>query len=145
MSRRITVLVVGFVLMLSACGGSGSPSASFDGEECTYAGPESVQADEIEVTFENSSEELAALAFLSLDDESARDEETASIGGGPVSVGGANPEGATSLAGVLEADPGQEATQTAPLPAGTYLLDCVTFSPAGPDEVWRVAVLEVEA
>ena len=52
--RRLTALVVGFVLVLSACGGSGDPSASFDGEECTYSGPESVGSGEVDVTFENN-------------------------------------------------------------------------------------------
>lgn len=130
------------LLLLAACGGNGNPQATFDGEECEYSGPESIDGADLEVTFVNDSGDDAALAFLDLMDESARAEEVALIGT-RFAVGGAPPAGATELAGVLRADPGQRETQTAPLSSGTYLLDCVTFSAGAPDEVWRVAVLEV--
>ena len=142
-SIQLMLLATGLLLMVAACGGAGSPSATFNGDECTYTGPDSVGTTDIEVSFENKSDENAALAFLALIDESARADEVALIGTRN-SVGGADPEGATELAGILQAEPGETVTQTAPLTPGTYLLDCVTFSAGGPDEVWRVAVLEVE-
>lgn len=141
---QITAFVLGLVLVLAGCGSGGSPSATFDGEDCGYSGPAAVDAGDVEIVFVNNSDVGAGLAFLTLIDESAREEEVALIGT-RIPVQGQNPEGAVRLAGVLEANAGEEATQTVPMSTGTYLLDCVTFSTAGPDEVWRVAVLEVQA
>lgn len=116
--------------------------ASLDGEHCRYAGPD-VASGDTEVTFENHTERAAGLAFLALVDEAAGQGEIDRVGT-RFSAGGAPPPEEVRLVGVLEADPGDSATQVAPLTPGTYLIDCVTFSAAGPDEVWRVAVLEVE-
>ena len=141
---QLTAFLMGLLMVIAACGGTDAPSATFDGESCSYTGPGSVSAGDIEVMFVNNSNAAAGLAFLSLIDEAARAEEVDLIGT-RVKVDGQNPEGAVRLAGVLEANPGEEATQAVPISSGTYLLDCVTFSAGGPDEVWRVAVLEVQA
>lgn len=143
-SLRLMLTGLGCALILIGCGGTGSSSAAFDGDQCEYSGPESVRGGDLDVKFENNSDSPAALAFLNLVDESARAEESAQIGT-RVSVDGAPPGGAIELMGLLQAEPGTEESQTAPLPAGTYFLDCVTFSADGaPDEVWRVAAIEVE-
>ena len=141
-TARWLLLIAAAALTAAACGGDENPSAAFDGETCDYSGPDSVGSDGIEVSFENNSSSGAGLAFLSLVDESARSEEVALIGT-RASVAGAPPGEALELVGVLEADAGATTTQDAPLPAGTYFIDCVTFSAGGPDEVWRAAVLEV--
>ena len=145
-ARRLAAVSAGLLLGVIGCGGSDdNPSASFDGEDCSYSGPESISAgDEIEASFENTSDATAALAFLALRDESARDEMVAMIGAEPISAGGNPPEEPLELTGYLQAEPGEKATQTAPLDAGTYVIDCVTFVGDAPDKVWRVAVLDVE-
>lgn len=116
--------------------------AVFDGEHCRYSGPDVARGD-TEVSFENRTESAAGLAFLALVDEAAGQAEIDLVGT-RFSVQGAPPPEAVQLVGVLDAGPGDSATQIAPLTPGTYLIDCVTFTNAGPDEVWRVAVLEVE-
>ncbi len=116
--------------------------ARLDGEHCRYSGPD-VASGDTEVTFENQTERAAGLAFLALVDATAGREEIDLVGT-RFSVGGAPPPKQVRLVGVLQADPGDSATQIAPLTPGTYLIDCVTFTNAEPDEVWRVAVLEVE-
>lgn len=121
---------------------SGSIEVTLDDELCTYSGPDGAGGD-TEVTFENQTDGAAGLAFLALTDASLRDELAASIGT-RFSVAGAPPPESLQLVGVLEADPGESATQVAPLTPGTYFVDCVTFTAAGPDQVWRVAVLDVE-
>jgi hypothetical protein len=142
MRTVVGIAVIGMSLLLVGCGGANRPSATFDGEQCQYSGPESVGSGDIEVTFENNSGEAASLAFLALRDESARAEAAATMGT-RTSVGGAPPPDYMELVGQLPADPNATATQTAPLTSGTYFLDCVTFGLDGPNEVWRVAILEV--
>lgn len=115
---------------------------TLDGERCTYSGPDAARGD-TEVTFENQTLGAAGLAFLALLDVSLRNEEAALIGT-RFSVAGEPPPESLQLVGVLEANPGDSATQVAPLAPGTYFIDCVTFTAGGPDQVWRVAVLDVE-
>lgn len=121
---------------------SRSIEVTLDGERCTYSGPDAARGD-TEVTFENQTQGAAGLAFLALLDVSLRNEEAALIGT-RFSVAGEPPPESLQLVGVLEADPGDSATQVAPLTPGTYFIDCVTFTAGGPDQVWRVAVLDVE-
>lgn len=116
--------------------------ATLDGEHCSFSGP-GVASGDTKVTFENQTGRAAGLAFMALVDQAAGQAEIARVGT-HFSVGGAPPPEEVQLVGVLQADPGNSATQIAPLTPGTYLIDCVTFTTAGPDEVWRVAVLEVE-
>jgi len=142
-NRRSTVAPAGLALaLLAGCAGSGSPTVSFDGEECTYSGPESVEQTDIEFTYTNTSSVNSSLAFLNLTDESGRSEASSMIGT-RTSVTGEPPPAYLEMVGILQAAPGDEVTQTAPLVAGTYFLDCVTFSGELPDEVWRAAELEV--
>lgn len=142
--RKRLIPLVGVLLILAGCSSTANLSATFDGETCTYSGPDAVRSDEIDATFVNRSDEPAALSFISLQDESARADELALIGT-RITVEGALPGPQVRLAGVLEANPGQEATRDAPLSPGTYFLDCVTFDGPAPDEVWRIAVVEVDA
>lgn len=121
---------------------SRSIEVTLDGERCTYSGPDAARGD-TEVTFENQTQGAAGLALLALLDVSLRNEEAALIGT-RFSVAGEPPPESLQLVGVLEADPGDSATQVAPLTPGTYFIDCVTFTAGGPDQVWRVAVLDVE-
>lgn len=121
---------------------SRSIEVTLDGERCTYSGPDAARGD-TEVTFENQTQGAAGIAFLALLDVSLRNEEAALIGT-RFSVAGEPPPESLQLVGVLEADPGDSATQVAPLTPGTYFIDCVTFTAGGPDQVWRVAVLDVE-
>lgn len=121
---------------------SRSIEVTLDGERCTYSGPDAARGD-TEVTFENQTLGAAGLAFLALLDVSLRNEEAALIGT-RFSVAGEPPPESLQLVGVLEAIPGDSATQVAPLTPGTYFIDCVTFTAGGPDQVWRVAVLDVE-
>ena len=140
---RSILLTIAFLITLSGCGDARSPTATFDGEVCTYSGPDSVNEGDIEVTFENNSDGIAALVFLLLVDESARADEVARIGS-RTSVEGAPPGSAVEFDALVEADPREKAIETVRLTSGTHLVDCVTFTGIAPNEVWRVALVEVD-
>ena len=57
-TRRTTVLVVALLLGLVACGGSGEPTATYDGDGCTYDGPDEFDLNsEVTFTFVDAVEE----------------------------------------------------------------------------------------
>lgn len=133
------------LVVASACSsGDQDPSATFDGASCSFDGTTSVRAGGFEMPFNNQSGEFAALAFLELpEDEATRTEELALVGSdGPIPAE-PDPNGA-QLAGFIMAEPGEEVTQEASLPEGTYVVDCTTFEGDRPSHAWRAAVLEVE-
>lgn len=67
--RNTMVLLLAAILMASACGddddaggGGGEPVVSFDGAECVYSGPDSLEAGLNKVTFTNTSGEAGFIA-----------------------------------------------------------------------------------
>lgn len=138
------MLVAGVILLAVSGCSSAEPQATFTGTVCEYTGPDTLQAGGVEVTFENSSGEFAALAFLELpDDESVRERELALIGSDAPIPDVPDPEGA-QLAGFLLAEPGEKVVEEAPLPTGEYVIDCATFDGDQPSHAWRAAAIEVE-
>ena len=127
-------------LMTAACS-FGRPLVVFDGETCRYQGPDTFRPGPTEVTFRNESGAYVALAFLALpEDEADRADALALIGQDLVIT---DPDSA-DLAGVVLAEPGEEVTQEAPLPVGSYLLDCAMFDGDRPAHAWRAAAIDVE-
>lgn len=141
--RRRTA-AVGILILAAACSGSSDPGATFDGQDCVYDGPDKVDAGTIEVTFENTSGEFVALAFLELPSDPQRAADEIALVGtdGPIpeepDPGGAQP------VGFVMAEPGEEVTQEAALPSGSYVIDCATFDGERPSHAWRAGVLEVD-
>jgi hypothetical protein len=142
MKMRLILTIAVLAGTLAACGGGGSLTATFDGETCTYSGPDSVKSEDVETTFDNRSGKDAALALLSLQDESARADEMAMIGQRLTDLS-PQPGSQTQIEDLIQASSGEEATRTTVLAPGTYFLDCVTFANDAADEVWRAAAVEI--
>jgi hypothetical protein len=131
----------GLVLMLAACGTA--PRVTFDGSSCNYDGPRTVQPGGFTVTFNNTSDQYAAVAFLKLpDDGTARTDALALVGKDLAIPEGDDPE--VQLVGTILAEPGEEATQDAPLPTATFVIDCAIFSGDQPSHAWRAAAIDVK-
>ena len=140
---RNLLLVAVILLVTPACSG-GDPEATFTGTTCEYSGPETLQAGGFEMTFNNSSGEFAALAFLELpEDEEKRAEDLALIGSdGPIPAE-PDPELAQPV-GFMLAEPGEDVVEEVSLPSGDYVVDCATFEGDQPSHSWRAAAIEVE-
>ena len=133
--------VGGLALMLAAC--SSAPRVTFDGASCNYDGPRTVQPGGVTVTFNNTSDQYAAVAFLKLpDDGTARTDALALVGEDLVVPETDDP--AVQLVGTILAEPGEEVTQDAPLPTATFVIDCAIFSGDQPSHAWRAAAIDVK-
>jgi hypothetical protein len=117
--------------------------ASFDGETCTYDGPEQVSVGEIvALSFTNRSALKAGLfvtAYTSEDLEEIRPLIGSDIE--PDSLSGSS----RSIVAELLIDPGETTEQDHLLPPGTLVIDCQTRMPEvhGPAHLWLVGILEV--
>jgi len=128
------------VTVVAACS-PGPPVVVFDGESCGYQGPDALKVGSIDVTFRNESGAFVALAFLTLPEDEVRRAEALDRVGGDFVI--TDPDSG-DVAGTILAEPGEEVTQKAPLPVGTYLVDCATFEGDQPAHAWRAAAIEVE-
>lgn len=150
----VVLAIVGAVFLLRGESGpvaatDARPVITCDGESCTYDGPTSILEGEVEITFVNEGPrfmlvgvwkmfgtELAAeLERTPVDTDRALDPDD------PIPLG--------DLALVLEADAGEEVTDTVLLTAPqTHLIDCLTTATDETgddynDHLWRVAEIEI--
>lgn len=130
--------------VLAGCASSGSPQLTFDGTSCHYDGSHSLSAGPTDLTFRNKSDQYAALAVLQVpDDQTVRTQELDLVGT-DFPIPPVEDPNAAQLVGTLLADPGQELTQSASVPAGTFVFDCATMANGQPVHAWRAASIEVK-
>jgi hypothetical protein len=140
-SIGITLGLATITLVASGCG-AGSPRVTFDGASCGYDGPRNLKPGDVEVAFDNESGEYAALAFLSMpSDADVRASEEALVGQDFPIAG--DPAPGSEIVGTILAEPGKTVTEMAPLPAGSFVVDCATFTGEQPTHAWRAVVLDV--
>jgi hypothetical protein len=116
--------------------------ASFDGETCTYEGPEQVSPTKIiSLSFTNQSDLTAGLYVVSYRSE-VLEEIRSLIGSDIRSVVSGGPR---SVAAELQADPGETKDVNILLPPGPWVAQCHTFMPgqSGATHMWLVDILEV--
>jgi hypothetical protein len=148
------VLVVGAAaaaIVLFVGGGGDKPVAAadaaphivFDGTSCRYDGPTLIETGTVEVTLVNTStEEIQAAGFFMLESRLAAELERTPLGTDmALNPDDPMPAGTPS---VVAASAGSEVVGLWPMPAGTYIIDCVTSTGGPTNHVWRAATL-VEA
>lgn len=147
------ILVVGLVTVLLVSGdgsgpvaaGSARPEVVFDGATCTYDGPREIEAGNVEFTLVNSASRLFELHVWRMEGDALQAELLRTPIGSDMEVLDEPLPDGTAYGG-WHADPGATRTGVSPLGAGTFLVDCVTFTSDGATEhVWRPARIDVIA
>jgi hypothetical protein len=163
-SLRWLILSASVVLLLASCGDTADDSTdttlaattttagaatgplelvgTYDGENCSFEGPETATlSDEISLTLVNDSADAALLRMLLVPPDRLTDIEP--LVGSDFDFSGGR---TTSLPQALYAESGPfaESSALAFLPApGTYLVECASVEGAAPNHVWWLAVLKV--
>lgn len=163
-SLRWLILSASVVLLLASCGDTADDNpdttlaattttaeaatgplelvGTYDGENCSYEGPETATIDEeISLTLVNDSADAVYLRMMLVPPDRLTDIEP-SVGSDFDFSGGRT----TSLNPTLygESGPFGESSARAFLPApGTYLVECALLEGGAPIHVWWLAVLEV--
>ena len=161
-SLRWLILSASVVLLLASCGDTADDStdttlaattttaaaatgpleliATYDGEDCSYEGPETVTvSDEISLTLVNDSADAVILKVDLIPPDRLTDIEP--LVGSDTEYSGETRLNPTVYA---EASPFGESSARAFLPApGTYVVQCSSMEGATPIHVWWLAALEV--
>jgi hypothetical protein len=164
-SLRRLILSAAVVLLLASCGDTADDSTdttlapttttttagaatgplelvgTYDGENCSYEGPETATLDdEISVTLVNDSADAAFLGLALIPPDRLTDIE-------PLVGSDTDYSGETFLPPTLYAESGPFAESSTPsifLPApGTYVVECSSGGATAPNHVWWLATLEV--
>lgn len=143
MNRSIrTALGLATVALLASACAAGSPRVTFDGTRCGYDGPRELTPGDVEFAFDNQSGEYAALAFLAMPSDADARASVVALVGQDFAIEGPPVPGA-EIVGTILAEPGKTVTEMAPLPAGSFVVDCATFTGEQPTHGWRAVVLDV--
>jgi hypothetical protein len=165
-SLRRLILSAAVVLLLASCGDTAEHRAypevlapttttttagaatgplelvgTYDGENCSYEGPETATLDdEISLTLVNDSADAAFLGLALIPPDRLTDIE-------PLVGSDTDYSGETFLPPTLYAESGPFAESSTPsifLPApGTYVVECSSGGATAPNHVWWLATLEV--
>ncbi|MDJ0790626.1 MAG: hypothetical protein QNJ71_01900 [Acidimicrobiia bacterium] len=114
---------------------------AYDGEDCSYEGPQTATLDdEISLTLTNDSADAAFLRMMLIPPDRLTDIEPQVGSDFDFSAGRTTFLNPTLYA---EAGPFEESTALAFLPSpGTYLVECASVEGAAPDHVWWLATLD---
>jgi hypothetical protein len=119
-------------------------SVTFDGESCNWEGPTLIEQGTVDISLTNSTDvDFMFAGFLMHEPALSQELERTPIGTDMevVTQRAAFPDGEMAFAWWIS--PGEPVNRGQLLPAGVYLLDCLTGGPF--DHVWRVAQVEVVA
>lgn len=120
------------------------PEVVFDGDSCRWDGPTLIEQGQMETTFVNrTAGEATLVAFLMV--EPVLTEELARTPlGFDMPLSSSDPVVDGTIAVSVAAAAGAEASYSAALPPGTYLIDCITYERPNdfmPNYVWRADTL----
>lgn len=119
-------------------------SVTFDGETCSWEGPTLIEQGTVDISLTNSTDlDFMFAGFLMQEPALSQELERTPIGTDMevVTQRTAFPDGEMAFAWWIS--PGEPVNRDQLLPAGVYLLDCLTGGPF--DHVWRTAQIEVVA
>lgn len=130
----------------SAVAGEAVGTFTFDGTTWTYDGPSTLEAGSVTFSLVNtSSEQVGVFSWFGLEGEEF-DAELAVVPVG-TDIGAPSddpPAPPSDFMALLRAAPGETASATTVMGAGTHVIDCATLASAwNATHVWRVAALEV--
>ena len=99
------------------------PTVVFDGTECLYTGPESVELGATRITVDNQSDSKMVLEVSLLPDDKTWEDVVAYVGSGEAATAGDVPEW-ISQSREVRASAGRDVTVTRQLDGGDYALTC---------------------
>jgi hypothetical protein len=146
--RFASAVLAGALLLLAAagCAGDDRTRVTLTNDECTYEGPDSVEAGAVAIDLENDSDDVGTFELVRLDPAStvddldvhvASEQERIDAGGAPVGL----PAFATSVIR-LEVAPDSVSVLTSVLSAGEHAVVCETGAP--PTSIHATTEFEAE-
>ena len=138
------VILFTLVIFLPSCSTASKPNEAvltFDGQTCTYEGPEVISAGDMTITLNNKSEYEADIWIVKLDEGRTWQEMLDFIGVPGSNVHPPDWSDATIIKGDVPGNPDAKKFQ---LNKGLYVINCCTCNEIlGPKGVWPGVPLEV--
>jgi hypothetical protein len=133
-SAGAPILAAVLLLVATACAGDDPTRVTLTNDDCTYEGPDSVDAGTVALDIENESDEVGVFELVRMEPPSAEDDleayviaEQERIDAGDAPLG--TPGFVTSVVPRLEVEPGEVSHLTAGLTAAGYAVLCATGTP----------------
>ena len=134
--KKLLAVMAAFMLIMAACGDDDdasstdtsvseqgdTPQLTFDGTDCTYAGPAEVTDGVVVVELVNTSDDTANVTVWKIDEGYTVDEAVEALGTRDPRA--AAPSWLSDMGGVPPADPGETIAWEGDLDAGEYALLC---------------------
>lgn len=122
-----------------------APEVTFDGATCVYRGPGLIEQGMVEFTTVNSGSSTVGLAGWLMTEPALSAELERTPVGTDMALDPTAPMPEGRMWFVFDTGTGESTTWPVTLMAGTYLIDCVTYTNGVSDHVWRPAQIEVVA